>query len=84
MRVGANALVIGTAGISGSTAIGARAWVAGTIRDGIAVGDDALVGLGSVVMRSVSDGQTVVGNPALPIAEFWRLQVALKRAAADL
>ena len=30
VRVGANALVIGTAGISGSTAIGARAWVAGT------------------------------------------------------
>lgn len=83
VRVGAHALIIGTAGIGGGTPIGARAWVAGTIRDGIAVGDDALVALGSVVMRSVSDGQTVVGNPALPIAEFGRLQVTLKRAAAN-
>jgi UDP-3-O-[3-hydroxymyristoyl] glucosamine N-acyltransferase len=85
VRVGAHAFVIAHAMIGGSTTIGARTWVAPgvSIRDGIAVGDDALVGLGSVVTKPVSDGQTVVGSPALPIAEFKRFQAVLKRAADD-
>ena len=33
---------------------------------GVTVGDDAIVGAGSVVTRSVKAGTTVVGNPAYP------------------
>ncbi|WP_100220455.1 sugar O-acetyltransferase [Achromobacter marplatensis] len=49
--------------------IGANVWIgAGAlILPGITVGDDAIIGAGSVVTRNVAAGATVVGNPARPV-----------------
>lgn len=46
--------------------IGANVWIGGSavILPGITVGDDAVIGAGSVVTRDVEAGATVVGNPA--------------------
>lgn len=46
--------------------IGANVWIgAGAlILPGVTIGDDAIVGAGSVVTRDVPAGATVVGNPA--------------------
>jgi maltose O-acetyltransferase len=46
--------------------IGRNAWIGGgaIILPGIAIGDDAIVGAGSVVTRDVPAGATVMGNPA--------------------
>lgn len=46
--------------------IGANVWIgAGAlILPGVSIGEDAVVGAGSVVTRSVEPGFTVVGNPA--------------------
>ena len=46
--------------------IGSNVWIgAGAlILPGVNVGDDALIGAGSVVTRDVPEGATVVGNPA--------------------
>lgn len=46
--------------------IGRNVWVGGAavILPGVSVGDDALVGAGSVVTRDVPAGATVFGNPA--------------------
>lgn len=46
--------------------IGTNVWIgAGAlIMPGVTIGDDALVGAGSVVTRDVPKGTTVVGNPA--------------------
>jgi len=46
--------------------IGRNVWIGGgaIILPGVTVGDDAIIGAGSVVTRDVPDGATVVGNPA--------------------
>jgi maltose O-acetyltransferase len=46
--------------------IGANVWIGGgaIILPGVTIGDDAIVGAGSIVTRDVPAGVTVVGNPA--------------------
>ena len=46
--------------------IGRYAWIGGgaIILPGISIGDDAVIGAGSIVTRDVPAGATVVGNPA--------------------
>ena len=46
--------------------IGRNVWIGGgaIILPGVTIGDDALIGAGSIVTRDVPAGRTVVGNPA--------------------
>jgi maltose O-acetyltransferase len=46
--------------------IGSNVWIGGSsiILPGVTIGDDAIIGAGSVVTRNVPAGATVVGNPA--------------------
>ena len=46
--------------------IGSDVWIGGgaIILPGVTVGDNAIIGAGSVVTRDVAPGATVVGNPA--------------------
>lgn len=48
--------------------IGSNVWIGGgaIILPGISIGDDAIVGAGSIVTRDVDAGCTVMGNPARP------------------
>jgi len=54
--------------------IGARVFVGAnaTILPGAVIGDDAIVGAGSVVRRDVAAGTIVIGNPAEPIGSTSR------------
>jgi maltose O-acetyltransferase len=47
-------------------AVGRNVWIGGAaiILPGVTIGDDAIVGAGSVVTKPVPAGATVVGNPA--------------------
>ncbi|MBX9932803.1 MAG: sugar O-acetyltransferase [Methylobacterium sp.] len=51
--------------------IGRNVWIGGgaLIMPGVTIGDDAVIGAGSVVTRDVSPGATAVGNPARPLAK---------------
>lgn len=48
--------------------VGANVWIGGgaLILPGVTIGDDAIIGAGSVVTRDVAPGVTVMGNPARP------------------
>lgn len=50
--------------------IGRNVWIGGgaILLPGVTVGDDAIIGAGSVVTRDVPAGATVVGNPAKVVA----------------
>jgi maltose O-acetyltransferase len=51
--------------------IGRNVWIGSgaMILPGVTIGDDAVIGAGSVVTRDVAPGATVVGNPARPLAK---------------
>lgn len=52
---------------NGSVHIGRNAYLAGAVvRNQRAVGENAFVGLGAVVVKDVPPGETVAGNPARP------------------
>ncbi len=48
--------------------VGRNVWIGGgaLILPGVTIGDDAIIGAGSVVTRDVAAGVTVMGNPARP------------------
>jgi sugar O-acyltransferase (sialic acid O-acetyltransferase NeuD family) len=58
--VGPGAVVSGAVRVGASAYIGAGA----SVRQSLRVGPRSLVGMGAVVTRDVSEGTTVVGNPA--------------------
>jgi UDP-3-O-[3-hydroxymyristoyl] glucosamine N-acyltransferase len=64
-----NSLLIAHAMIGGSTKIGKNVWVApsSAIINACTVGDNALIGMGAVVVKPVEEGKIVVGNPARPL-----------------
>jgi UDP-3-O-[3-hydroxymyristoyl] glucosamine N-acyltransferase len=66
--IGENSLIIANAMIGGSTKIGKNVWVApsSSLINKIEIEDNAVIGLGAVVVKSVKENTVVVGNPAKP------------------
>jgi len=66
VSVGSRSLIAASAEISGSVVMGVDVWVGpnSSVRDGVHVGDRALIGIGAVVMRDVREDAVVAGNPA--------------------
>lgn len=52
--------------------IGARSWLGGgvIVLPGVEIGEDVVVGAGSVVTRSLDPGVTAVGNPCRPVSSL--------------
>lgn len=66
VMIGEDTLLVGETIMFGSSTTGAGAYLSGncTIRNGIHIGNNALVGMGAVVVKDVADGEIVKGNPA--------------------
>lgn len=75
VRLGRGCVLVAQSGIAGSTrledfvAVAAQAGVAGHL----SVGKAAQIGAKAGVMRDIPAGQSVLGAPAMPVREFFRL-----------
>ena len=69
-RVGAGAMITACVEISGSVRIGRNAWLSpasALVQKKISIGEDAFIGIGAVVTRSVAAKARMFGNPARPL-----------------
>lgn len=66
VQLGEDTLVVGETIMFGSSSTGKQAFISGnsTIRDGVNIGDNTFIGMGSVVVKNVPNGGVVKGNPA--------------------
>ena len=64
--MGEDTIVVGEVLMMGSSSTKSRAYLSGNavVRDGVSIGEDAFIGMGSVVTKNVPDGAVVKGNPA--------------------
>jgi UDP-3-O-[3-hydroxymyristoyl] glucosamine N-acyltransferase len=78
--IGKHAAIIANAMIAGSTEIGDFAWISpsASVKDVVRIGKNATIGLGASVLRSVSDNQVWIGNPAEPIEQFMEKCLYIK------
>ena len=78
--IGEYTYLIACTTIGGSTKIGKRCWIAPSrILNKITIGDDATVGYGSIVMKSVPSGATYMGTPATDVQKYVKLQNKLRK-----
>ncbi len=70
VHLGKNVVITACSEVSGSCVLGDDVWVGpnSTIRDQRKVGKNAFVGMGSVVMKDVPEGEVWAGNPARNIS----------------
>lgn len=66
VQVGKGVFIVGESILFGSSKIGDKTLISGNsaIRNGVTVGSSAVVGMGAVVTKNVSNGVIVKGNPA--------------------
>lgn len=78
VHVGKSSFVIAGAEISGSVTIGDRVWISPevTVINKVSIGDDALVGIGAVVVRDVEANTVVAGVPAKPRGQRYPTEPA--------
>ena len=65
-KIGNNVMITGCVNISGSNVIDDYVWIApnSSIRGWVHIGERAIVGMASVVVKDIPAGETWVGNPA--------------------
>ena len=72
VRIGDNCMIAGQVGFAGSSSIGNNVSIGGQagVSGHLKIGNNVRIGGGSGVVKSIPDGTTVMGYPAVPIKEF--------------
>ena len=67
--IGKNSLIIANTMIGGSSIIGENVWFApsASMINKKIIGNNAVIGLGAVVVKDVKEGEVIVGNPGKPL-----------------
>ncbi|MFN8310632.1 MAG: hypothetical protein U0T73_11785 [Chitinophagales bacterium] len=80
VEIGANSLIIANSMIAGSTVIGENCWIAPSvsIKNGMVIGHHVSSGIGSVIVSNIESNKSVVGVPAVEMAEFLAQRKFLK------
>lgn len=80
-HVGADTVMAAQAGIAGSTKVGSRCMIGGQVglAGHISVGDRVQIGAQSGVASSIPDDARYMGSPAIPMREYAKNVVYIKR-----
>ena len=83
VRVGRLCVIVAQVGISGSTILEDHVMIAGQagLIGHLRIGRKARIGAQAGIMSDVAAGTEVVGSPAMPVREFFRQVVTLRRLA---
>lgn len=81
VRVGEAVMLCAQVGLAGSVTVGDRSVLGGKVGvgDHLKIGSDVLVAGGSLIGRSIADGQVMIGVPAMPRRDFEMQLLALRR-----
>lgn len=74
--IGENALIIANSTIAGHTHIGTNSRISpsASIFQRLTIGENVHVGVGSVVSQNIPDNSVYIGNPAIEISKFVKLE----------
>ncbi|MBT6204117.1 MAG: UDP-3-O-(3-hydroxymyristoyl)glucosamine N-acyltransferase [Alphaproteobacteria bacterium] len=81
VKVGRGAILAGQVGLAGSSQVGDYAMIGGKsgVANHIKIGTGAKIGALSGAATDLEAGGTYLGQPAIPIKDFWRQQAAIRR-----
>ncbi len=84
--IGQASMIAACVELSGSVKVGKMTWIGPncSVIEGRAIGNNAIIGLGAVVLKDIPDGSVVAGNPARSTAELSRLNAALRQLMGSL
>ena len=79
--IGKNCIFVAQSGVSGSTHIGNNVIIGGQvgIAGHIKIGNNVRIAAKSGVMKNIKDGMTIGGVPSVPINDWHRQTIALKK-----
>ncbi len=81
VEIGDGSIIVAQVGIAGSSKLGQFVQLGGQsgVSGHVTIGNGVKVGALSGVMNDQPDGAAVLGQPAIPVREFWRQLAAIRR-----